>query len=210
MRNHPSEYPVILWDFDGVILDSMGVRDLGFEIVLKDFPNDQVDELMKYHRANGGLSRYVKFRYFFETIRGEKITKQRLSELAQQFSEVMLRELPKTEHIIPQTLAFIQEQHQKGKEQHIVSGSDQIELRILCQKLGLSPYFQSIQGSPAPKSELVANILKNQSRLASEYCLIGDSHNDYDAARVNGIDFLGFNNESLVGLEGAKYIKTFE
>lgn len=205
MRNHPSEYPVILWDFDGVILDSMGVRDLGFEIVLKKYPSDQVDELMKYHRANGGLSRYVKFRYFYETIRDEKITDQQVNELAQQFSEVMLRELPKKEHIIPQTLAFIQAQYQKGKEQRIVSGSDQTELRTLCQKLGLTPYFQSIQGSPTPKSELVANILKTQARPASDYCLIGDSHNDYDAARANGIDFFGFNNERLKTL-GKAYI----
>jgi phosphoglycolate phosphatase-like HAD superfamily hydrolase len=210
MRNHPTDYPVILWDFDGVILDSMEVRDLGFEIVLKDYPTDQVDQLMKYHRSNGGLSRYVKFRYFFETIRGEKITDEQVNELAQEFSEVMLRELPKEEHIIPQTLAFIQEQHQKRKEQRIVSGSDQTELRILCTKLGLTPYFKSIHGSPKPKSELVANILKNPSRSAIDCCLIGDSHNDFDAAIANGISFFGFNNEKLKGLLDAKYIKSFE
>ena len=28
----------IFWDFDGVIMDSMKVRDEGFEIVLKDYP----------------------------------------------------------------------------------------------------------------------------------------------------------------------------
>ena len=208
MRNHPSQYNVILWDFDGVILDSMRIRDLGFKIVLKDYPIDQVDKMMKYHRANGGLSRYVKFRYFFEIIRGEKITDKLVKELAQQFSEVMLRELPKTEHIISQTLVFIQEQHQKRKEQRIVSGSDQTELRILCQKLGLTPYFQSIHGSPTPKTELIENILKNQSRPVSDYCLIGDSHNDYDAARANGVDFFGFNNKHLKNIN-RRYLESF-
>lgn len=56
---------IIFWDFDGVIMDSMKVRDEGFKIVLKDYPSDQVEKLMEFHRNNGGLSRYVKFRYFF-------------------------------------------------------------------------------------------------------------------------------------------------
>ena len=60
---------IIFWDFDGVILNSNKVRDSGFEIVLKDFPKNQVELLLNYHRQNGGLSRYVKFRYFFEVIR---------------------------------------------------------------------------------------------------------------------------------------------
>jgi len=209
MRNHPSEYPVILWDFDGVILDSMGVRDLGFEIVLKEYPNDQLDELMKYHRANGGLSRYVKFRYFFETIRGEKINDQQLNELAQKFSEVMLHELPNTDLIISKSLAFIQEQHQKGKEQHIVSGSDQTELRILCEKLTINHFFTTIQGSPTPKTELITGILAEQARPKDKFCLIGDSKNDYDAAQANGIDFFGFNNVKLVSL-GKRYITRFD
>lgn len=209
MRNHPLEYPVILWDFDGVILDSMGVRDLGFEIVLKNYPTEQVNELMKYHRANGGLSRYVKFRYFFEIIRGEQITDKRVNELARQFSEVMLRELPKKEHIITETLQFIQQQHNTGKEQHIVSGSDQTELRLLCKELNIDRYFSTIQGSPTPKTELVTRLLADHDRPKDEFCLIGDSKNDYDAARANGIDFYGFNNIQLVSL-GKGYITRFD
>lgn len=209
MRNHPSEYPLILWDFDGVILDSMGVRDLGFEIVLKDYPTEQVNELMKYHRANGGLSRYVKFRYFFEIIRGEQITDERVNDLARLFSEVMLRELPKKEHIIKETLEYIQRQHDKGKEQHIVSGSDQTELRLLCKELNIDRYFSTIQGSPTPKTKLVSSILADHNRPKDEFCLIGDSKNDYDAARANGIDFYGFNNVKLVSL-GKRYITRFD
>ena len=61
---------VIFWDFDGVILNSNKVRDKGFETVLSGFPKEEVDKLLKFHRQNGGLSRYVKFRYFFEEIKG--------------------------------------------------------------------------------------------------------------------------------------------
>ena len=76
---------VIFWDFDGVILNSNKVRDSGFEIVLNDFPKNQVALLLNYHKQNGGLSRYVKFRYFFEVIRGEKVSNDKIQTYAQLF-----------------------------------------------------------------------------------------------------------------------------
>ena len=56
---------VILWDFDGVILDSDKIRVEGFKQSLKDYPSNQVQALLDYHHRNGGLSRYNKFKFFF-------------------------------------------------------------------------------------------------------------------------------------------------
>ena len=48
----------VLWDFDGVILDSMKVRDWGFREIFKNYDNKKVEQLIDYHNLNGGLSRY--------------------------------------------------------------------------------------------------------------------------------------------------------
>ncbi len=208
MPKHPSDYSVILWDFDGVILHSNAVRELGFREVLKNYPSEQVEALIDYHNQNGGLSRYVKFRYFFEIIRQEPITTEQVDELAGAFSEIMLRELPQKENIIAETLYFIQKSHTRGIEQHIVSGSDQNELRTLCKHLDLDGYFSSIQGSPTPKTDLVNGILTDHALSSDRFCLIGDSINDYEAARDNDIDFFGFNNEELKP-KGQGYIYIF-
>ncbi|SPZ88463.1 Uncharacterised protein [Sphingobacterium multivorum] len=85
-----NKYKVILWDFDGVIMDSMPTRSLGFVKTLADFPKEQVDQLLEFHNSNGGLSRYVKFRYFFEEIRKEAVSESKVMELAHKFSEIML------------------------------------------------------------------------------------------------------------------------
>ena len=37
----------ILWDFDGVILDSMKIRDWGFREIFKDFDKNAVEKLVK-------------------------------------------------------------------------------------------------------------------------------------------------------------------
>ena len=194
----------ILWDFDGVILDSMTVRDWGFKDIFKDFSKEQVIKLLEYHHANGGLSRYVKIRYFYENILGKLISEERVLEYAEAFSVLMKQELTNTDNLIVDAVSFIRENSRKFSF-HIVSGSDQAELRFLCKELGLESYFISIHGSPTPKNQLVKTLLEEYGYDNKSTCLIGDSINDFEAAEANDISFYGYNNEDL-NETGAQYI----
>ena len=204
----PSDFEVILWDFDGVIIDSNLVREFGFREVLKEFDPEQVEQLIDFHNANGGWSRYVKFRYFYEEILKLPISEGQVQELANRFSSIMVESLPNPELLIDETIRFIQEMHSKGKQMHIVSGSDGDELRSLCEELGLSKYFLSINGSPIPKPALVKSIVENGNVSATNYCLIGDAVNDFEAAIRNNVRFFGYNNTDLIGLDF--YVNVFE
>ena len=186
----------LFWDFDGVIMDSNAVRDSGFEEVLKEYPQTEVDALMAFHRENGGLSRYVKFRYFFEDIRSESITKEEVNIWADKFSKIMMQLLINSDLLIQETLNFIKANTEKYK-MHIVSGSDQTELRKICESLDIAKYFNSIHGSPTPKNDLVAELLQTYSYDKSTCLLIGDSRNDFEAAQVNAILFMGYGNEKI-------------
>lgn len=197
----------ILWDFDGVILDSMHVRDFGFKAIFKDFTKEQVCKLVEYHRINGGLSRYVKIRFFYEKILGKAITEEEVLEYAEKFSVLMKQELVNTNNLINDSVTFIKRNFNKYNF-HIVSGSDQEELRFLCKELGLDSYFISIHGSPTPKKQLVENLLKKHNYDKKSSCLIGDSLNDYEAAKVNNINFYGYNNTDLKAI-GKSYIPSF-
>jgi len=203
----PNDFEVILWDFDGVIIDSNSVREFGFREVLKEFDPEQVEQLIDFHNANGGWSRYVKFRYFYEEILKCPISESQVQELANSFSSIMVESLPNPELLIEETVRFIQEMNSQGKQMHIVSGSDDNELRSLCDELELSKYFLSINGSPTPKSALVKAIIDNGNISASQYCLIGDAVNDYDAANQNEIQFFGYNNKELMNY--GDYINKF-
>lgn len=197
----------ILWDFDGVILDSMDIRSEGFREVLRSFPQSQVEELVAYHQKNGGLSRYVKFRYFFEKIRGEEVGEEKVQELATRYSAIMRKSLTSSERLIPDVLSFIQQNFEQFR-MHIVSGSDGQELRFLCKELHIDSYFKTIEGSPTPKIELVHEIIQRNVYKEEETCLIGDSVNDLEAAEKNGIMFFGFNNAEL-RKEAENYIDSF-
>lgn len=201
------DYKVILWDFDGVIMESNSIRDIGFERVLSEYPSDLVDQLMEFHQQNGGLSRYVKFRYFFEDILNQEVTDDKIQELANSFSVIMKSLLVNPQLLIEDSLSFIKSNFENYK-MHIVSGSDQSELQFLCSEMKLTHYFKSIHGSPTAKKDLVKQVI-NDNNYPKELCiLIGDSINDYEAAQDNGIAFAGYNNKSLLEITKT-YISNF-
>jgi phosphoglycolate phosphatase-like HAD superfamily hydrolase len=198
----------ILWDFDGVILDSMEVRDFGFREIFKKFKKEHVSQLIDYHRINGGLSRYVKIRYFFEDIMHESIEADEVMKYAINFSEIMRKELTNPKNLISESVSFIRNNFDKYCF-HIVSGSDQEELRFLCKELSIANYFISIHGSPTPKTRLVKELLEKYDYKLAKTCLIGDSINDFEAASLNNISFYGYNNESLIKLK-SNHISSFK
>lgn len=188
---------VIFWDFDGVIMNSNAVRDEGFKLTLAEFPDNQVESLMDFHRKNGGLSRYVKFRYFFETIRGEELTESDLKKWTTKFGAVMRKSLTNKDLLIAEIIDFIKE-NQSFYTMYVVSGSDQEELRFLCGELGIAHLFRGIYGSPTAKVDLVEHLLASNNLTKEKCFLVGDSINDKEAAEANGIRFYAYNNKSLV------------
>lgn len=197
----------IFFDFDGVIIDSMEIRDFGFKEVFKEYKGEKLDKLIAFHRENGGFSRYVKIKYFYEEILKTSIAEKEILSYAEKFSEIMKKELIKPRYLIQETVDFIKS-NMENIQMHIVSGSDDKELKFLCKKLKISNCFISINGSPTPKDELVKNIMKKYMYNNKETILIGDSKNDYDAAFKNNIDFHGYNNENIKNLS-ENYIKSF-
>ena len=79
----------ILFDFDGVILDSMPIRDYGFKKIFKDFDDNLVNKLLEYHNQNGGLSRYVKIKYFYNKLLKQEILEEKIINYADIFSKIM-------------------------------------------------------------------------------------------------------------------------
>ena len=198
----------ILFDFDGVILDSMPVREYGFREIFKNFENIHIERLIDYHKQNQGLPRFNKIRYFFSDILLSPVSENQAATYAEKFSAIMKKELIKKKYIITQTLEFIKNNYNRFNL-HIVSGSEETELKYLCAALELSIYFKSILGSPRLKSQLVHQVLTTDNYLPHETILIGDSVNDYEAALKNNIYFFGFNNTSLITTNDY-YIESFD
>jgi len=199
----------IIFDFDGVILDSVPTKTEAFRKLFEQFPAEKVEQLIEYHTLNGGISRFVKIKYFFEELLAEKISDEEIKLYADKYSELTKEELTQAKYIIEDVVDFIKVNYKKY-DMHIASGADENDLKYICTKLGLTQYFLTINGSPTKKSKIVENILSQNSYNNNETILIGDSLNDYEAAVHNNITFYGYNNKNLMSLTQNQYIESIE
>jgi len=198
----------LLFDFDGVIMDSLPLKNRAFEESLKEHDDESVKQLIEYHTANGGLSRYHKFRYFYENIIKTAVTDEKLAEHAAVFSEFVKNNIINPDLLITDSLDFIRSNH-NNYDIHVVSGSDEQELQFICRELNIDNLFVSINGSPTPKTQLIDSLMFKHGYNKSDTVMIGDSINDYTAAKDNGLEFFGYNNPEL--FEYSKiYIERFE
>ena len=118
----------------------------------------------------------------------------------------MRQTLTDQKNLIMNSVSFIRSKYSNFNF-HIVSGSDQKELKYLCKKLDISDLFISINGSPTTKEILIEKIIIKHQYKRKETGLIGDSINDLEAAKFNKIQFYGYNNPSLN--DKCKYIVSF-
>ncbi|EIQ3300034.1 HAD family hydrolase [Campylobacter coli] len=180
----------IIFDFDGVILDSVELKTQAFAELFKEFPKNKVQELVKYHIQNGGISRYHKIQYFFENILCEEISDKEILNYAKLYSQLTKEKLCNPKYIIKETFEFIKK-NQTHYNMHIASGADEQDLIEICKMLDLTQYFLSIHGSPTKKEILVKNLLISNNYKNKETILIGDSVNDFQTALKNNIYFFG-------------------
>jgi HAD superfamily hydrolase (TIGR01549 family) len=198
----------IIWDFDGVIIDSMEIKGRGFAELFKGYADSHVNEIVKYHYKNGGISRFEKIKYFFNGILKEEISEDNIFDLANRFSKIIESEIYDQSYLITETVDFIKLNH-KQYNFHIVSGAEHNELNKICKYFNLDMYFISIDGSPTKKKLLVKKLFDKYCYLKAETVLIGDSNTDYEAASNNNIRFFGFRNPKLRKVS-AKYIDSFK
>ncbi len=202
------KFNTIIFDFDGVILNSMDIKGNGLRKIFREYPKGKVEKLVAFHHENGGVSRYAKIRYFFEELLEERVTEEEVLKYAEEFSKQMKVELDNEDYLIEDTVNFIKKHH-GDYHFHIASGADEKELQYICDRLKLTPYFKTIEGSPTVKEELVEGILTGYQYDKKTTLLIGDSKNDYEAAKENRIRFAGYNNEALRSYEDF-YIESFQ
>ena len=198
----------IIFDFDGVILNSIPVKTEAFRKLFQEYPTKVVDDFIEFHLENGGVSRYEKIRFFFEELLSENITEEQILRLAKRYSELTKQELTDEKYLIKDSVDYIKNNYKKYN-MHIASGADENDLKYICDSVNLTKYFLSINGSPTKKSQIIRNIIEQNNYQKSETIMIGDSRTDYDASKESEIEFYGYNNLALMNTH-CKYINNFQ
>ncbi|MGP4963629.1 HAD family hydrolase [Psychrobacter celer] len=187
-----NDYKTIIFDCDGVVLNSNKVKTEAFYNTALQFGTAAAKRLVKYHVERGGISRYEKFQWFIDSLTEEDLAQSEsepnLDSLLVTYASEVHKGLRSCE--VAEGLAELREKT-KGSNWLIVSGGDQAELRELFTERNIAQYFDGgIFGSPDSK-ETIMNRERELGNIKSPAVFIGDSQYDYTAvASVGGIDFI--------------------
>ncbi|MSQ80890.1 MAG: HAD family hydrolase [Candidatus Methylopumilus sp.] len=184
-----SQYKTILFDCDGVVLNSNFLKIEAYRLTALEFGASEEDamKLVKHHIEYTGISRNIKFAYFLVTILHKKVDESSMNHLLTRLNFEVERLLENCE-----IAKGLDELRTKSKYTNwmIVSGGDQEEINRLFTRKSLLKYFDvGIFGSPDSKEEIVARELKKQTGHAPAL-FIGDSKYDYQVAEKNNLDFI--------------------
>jgi HAD superfamily hydrolase (TIGR01549 family) len=177
----------VIFDVDGVIIESAGIKTKAFEALFADYP-DKLSEIISYHQKNGGISRYVKFRYFYEKILGQELSAEKEAELGEKFSKIVLTQILAAP-FVPGAIEFLS-QNKNRYDLFIASGTPETELQNILNHRQLIPFFLEVHGAPKDKADIIDDILDRYSFQRKETVFIGDAESDRAAAEKTRILFI--------------------
>lgn len=176
----------IIFDFDGVIIESFDIKTQAFRELFKY--SDKVEEIVEYHKQNGGVSRYKKFKYIYSEILKQPLDDKTFNDLGERFSNLVVEEIKKCPYV-PGAIEFIRSNSNKLKL-FIASGTPEEELKAIVAARDITKYFKGIYGSPAVKSEILRGILGRENMDKKDVIFIGDTITDYNEATKIGVPFI--------------------
>ena len=184
-----TKYKTIVFDCDGVILDSNVVKTEAYFRTAKNLgANDaQAQQLVDYHVKLGGISRYHKFDWYVREVLKQPVSDKAIQVLLDEFSRELEEGLMHC--TIADGLQALREATKDAKWM-ILSGGDQQEIRDLFAKRDLAKHFDGgLFGSPDNKDTVLAREKAN-GHLQMPALFIGDSKYDHESSTNAGLDFI--------------------
>ena len=178
----------IVFDFDGVILESVDVKSEAFYQIYLPFGTNIAQKAKQHHTENGGMSRFEKFKYYHKVFLSKELTPNDIDTMSKTFSEIILENVLKSPFVLGAKEAL--ETLRNKYDLWVISGTPTEELRYIIKKRELSHFFKESFGSPISKKEHLKTLIQKNNYLASEGVFVGDATADYEAARSQSMDFI--------------------
>lgn len=179
----------ILFDFDGVILETVMLKEEQFRAMAARMVPDRLPEAMEYFWTHGGISRVEKFRWIAAHLAGKPISDQAANALGGEFA-ARVRGGVLSCPFVKGAEEFLRRYHDRVRL-FVISGTPDAELKSIVAARGIDRYFRGVFGSPRSKIEIGEAILASEGIDRSRAVFVGDATTDRDAARALGMRFVG-------------------
>jgi len=178
---------VLVFDFDGVVIESNDAKTAGFVEVFSAFPA-HLDTMMAYHQAHVSASRFEKFDHLLRLL-GRDGDGALREELARQFSAAVRDRLVQVP-LVPGALEALREFSDRMPV-YLASVTPADDLDATLASRQLRHLFRDVYGCPPwTKTSALRDILDREGCDPAAAVLIGDSQGDYRAAMETGVSFV--------------------
>lgn len=180
-----SEYKCIIWDWNGTLLDDVALNIGIVNSLLSERGADIIDSVDYYKREFG-----FPVIDFYRKV-GFDLENEDFTLIARQYAFLFNERYPHAE-IFPDAEEMLRLVKYSGKEQLIISATEQGYLLKQVDYFELSHYFTDILGVSdvlgSSKIERAKKWIAERNIDPREVLFIGDTAHDYDTARAIGCD----------------------
>lgn len=182
-------FDAIVFDFDGVLVESVDVKTRAFAALYDPHGTDVVEQVVAWHLAHGGVSRYEKFRHFHRAFLGRTLAPAEETELGERFS-ALVEEAVIVADWVPGAREFLEGWHARVPL-FVASGTPEEELVRIIERRGMTRFFSGVAGAPRRKGAILRDFLERSGVSPDRLLMVGDAMTDYDGATEAGVPFLG-------------------
>ena len=177
----------VFFDFDGVILESVSIKDDAFRELFAHLPQ-HIDRILEHHRRHLGRSRFEKFEWIYRELLDRALDDGESLALGEGFSTLVRKQMLSCP-MVPGASALLRAL-QGRLECLVVSATPQEELEFIVEQRQLGAFFREVCGSPPGKVEIFSALLERNQLEPHEVLAIGDGLSDYRAAESTGVHFV--------------------
>ncbi len=191
MTGQQTKSPIegLIFDFDGVIVDSVQLKVDAFLEMYRGQPPEILQAVEHYQRYHGGISRSRKFAYFEAELLGRPANEARIADLSERYAR-LVEEKVVASPLIAGAEEFLT-RYAKDIPCYVISGTPERELQRIADRRGLTPYFKRLMGFPTSKERGIELFLEDGPFPRDRVAMIGDAMTDHDAAVATGVAFVG-------------------
>lgn len=146
-----------------------------------------LEDFIEYHKKNGGVSRDIKFEYFYRTLKNDPDPKKSSEYAISRYANIC-KEALLTCDLIPGVEEFLEHLNLERIICYVLSGGNEEEIKQIFSLRSLNRYFHGIYGSPVNKSENFQKLINSGIEFPILY--FGDSELDFLTAELFGCDFV--------------------
>ena len=179
----------VFFDFDGVLVESLGVKKTAFASLFEPFGTDVLARAMDYYDQNEGISRVIKIGHCYHAFVGRDIDEAALAAECRRYTD-------KVEHAVigcdwvAGAQAFV-EAYAGKLRLFTASGTPEDELIRIAKARRMDHYFDRMGGSPATKAEILGARMQEYGLRPERCVMLGDALSDQRGALAVGVRFIG-------------------